>query len=295
MLGRAVDERTGTALAAVPVTVARPPGRYVAGEESALVAWLDDRTGVPSWRPDKGRALRTTRAPALVHNAETLAHMALIARYGPSAFRASGLVDMPGTALVTVSGSVERPGVYEVDMGTPSWAPSCGMRIRPTTCAAVLTGGFGGAWIPAAALNTPYSPRHMAAVGEVVGPGVLVVLTRRACGIAETSRVARYMAGEGAGQCGPCVFGLPALADDLERLRRGVLDPGGVARIERRIASVQARGACRHPDGVARLVASALSVFAPDVAEHADGSPCAFAAGASVLPPAVAANERSIR
>ncbi len=287
VLTRAVDERTATALAPVPVMVARPPGRYTAGEESALVAWLDDRAGVPSWRPDKAMALRTARGPALVHNAETLAHMALIARYGPDSFRSSGPAETPGTVLVTVSGGVALPGVYEFGMGTPLGAIV--RNAQPTdVIAAVLTGGFGGAWVPGAALDTPYAPRPMAGVGGVVGPGVLVVLTRQACGIAETSRVARYMAGESAGQCGPCVFGLPAVADDLERLQQGALDPGGVARIERRIAAVQGRGACRHPDGVARLVRSALSVFAHDVAEHAAGRPCAFAAGRSALPPAVA-------
>ncbi len=293
-LSRALDERTGTTLASVPVTMARPPGRYVAGEESALVSWLDDRPGVPSWRPDKGRALRTARGAALVHNAETLAHMALIARYGPAAFRAAGRGEVPGTALVSVSGGVERPGVYEIGMGSP--LDAIVRNAHPTgEVAAVLTGGFGGAWVPATALETPYTPRHMAGIGGVVGPGVLVVLTRRACGIAETSRVARYMARASAGQCGPCVFGLPAVADDVERLRQGALDPGGVARIERRIASVEGRGACRHPDGVARLVRSALAVFAPDVTEHAAGRPCAFGSVPSVLPRAVAANDRRVR
>ena len=160
------------------------------------------------------------RGAALVHNAETLAHMALVARYGASSFRAVGTIDAPGTTLVTVTGGVEHPGVYEIAMGTT--LGSVIERARPTAgVAAVLTGGFGGSWVSAAALDTPYAPRPLAAMGGVVGPGVLVVLTRRACGIAETARLARYMAGESAGQCGPCVFGLPAVADDLARLAVG--------------------------------------------------------------------------
>jgi NADH:ubiquinone oxidoreductase subunit F (NADH-binding) len=274
-VGRAVAERAGTALAPVPVEVLRPPGRYVAGEESALVSWLNGGPGAPGWRPDKRHPLTIGRGAALVHNAETLAHMALVARYGPASFRAAGSADAPGTSLVTISGGVERPGVYEVALGTSLGAIVD--QARPAgEVAAVLTGGFGGTWVPPGVLATPYAPRSMSAVGGVVGAGVLAVLTRRACGVAETARLARYMAGESAGQCGPCVFGLPAVADDLERLALGRVDPGAVARLEMRVASVDGRGACRHPDGVARMVRSALSVFASDVAAHAGGHPCAF-------------------
>jgi NADH:ubiquinone oxidoreductase subunit F (NADH-binding) len=279
---RAVAERTGPALAPVPIEVVRPPGRYVAGEESALVSWLDGRPGAPTWRPDKGTPLSIGSGAALVHNAETLAHMALIARYGPASFRAAGLTDAPGTTLVTLSGAVEHVGVYEVAMGT-----TLGEIVRPARpkgeVSAVLTGGFGGSWVPAAALSTAYAPGPMAGVGGVVGAGVLVVLTRGACGVAETARLARYMAGESAGQCGPCVFGLPAVADDLERLAAGISDPDARRRLELRVASVDGRGACRHPDGVARMVRSALSVFASDTAAHAAGRPCAFRGAPSVL------------
>ncbi len=290
---RAVRERAGTALAPVPVEVKQPPGRYVGGEESALVSWLDNGVGAPSWRPDKRTPLTIGRAAALVHNAETLAHMALVARYGAPAFRAAGTSDAPGTALVTVTGGVEHPGVFEVAMGTT--LGSVIARSKPTAeVAAVLTGGFGGSWVSAGALDTPYAPRTLAAVGGVVGPGVLVVLTRRACGIAETARLARYMAGESAGQCGPCVFGLPAVADDLAHLAFGSPDPHGIGRLEMRLAGVDGRGACRHPDGVARMVRSALSVFASDAAAHGAGRPCPFRDEPSVLPPTVAAPQAAM-
>jgi NADH:ubiquinone oxidoreductase subunit F (NADH-binding) len=209
--------------------------------------------------------------------------MALVARHGPASFRAAGSPEAPGTSLVTVSGAVEHPGVYEIAMGTPVGAVVD--RARPTSDVhAVLTGGFGGSWVPAAALGTAYAPRALAAVGGVVGAGVLVVLTHGACGIAETARVARYMAGESAGQCGPCVFGLPSVADDLELLASGRADDAVLARLELRVASVEGRGACRHPDGVARMVRSALSVFRSDAAAHAARRPCAFLGAASVLP-----------
>ena len=274
-VSHAVAERADGPLAPVPVDVLQPPGRYVTGEESALVAWLDGGPPVPSFRVDKGVPLSIGRRPALVHNAETLAQMALIARHGPEWFRSTGAAGAPGTSLVTVSGAVEHAGVYEIAMGTT--LEEIVRTARPTgAVSGVLVGGFGGAWVSPSALATPFTPDALACVGTIVGPGVLVVLTTATCGIAETARIADYMAGESAGQCGPCVFGLPAIAADLARLARGADDADRRHQLERRFSVVVGRGACRHPDGAVRMAKSAMSVFAADASAHAAGRPCAY-------------------
>jgi NADH:ubiquinone oxidoreductase subunit F (NADH-binding) len=103
---------------------------------------------------------------------------------------------------------------------------------------------------------------------------MVVALSADSCGIAETARMARWMAGESAGQCGPCVFGLPAIAHDLERLTAGRADAGVLARLDDRCRSVVGRGACRHPDSMVRTVRSALATFAADAVAHAAGRPC---------------------
>lgn len=272
-ISRAIAERHGPQLAPVPFEVAQPPGRYVAGEESALVSWLGGGTGAPTFRLDKSVPLALGRGPALVYNAETVAHVALIWRRGAQWFRGIGTDDAGGISLVTVSGAVEHTGVYEVPMGT-AVGDILDRAVPAEPVAAVLVGGYGGCWIPGAALATPFAPGPLAQLGASVGAGVLVVLPERACGIAETARVARYMAGESAGQCGPCVFGLPAVADDLERLAEGRDVAGVLFRMHHRVGEVAGRGACRHPDGVVRLVRSAMSVFATDAADHAAGRPC---------------------
>ena len=100
------------------------------------------------------------------------------------------------------------------------------------------------------------------------------MLGQDACGLMESARIAHYMAGQSAGQCGPCVYGLPAIADDLTRLARGQADAGLMARLERRLRQVDGRGACRHPDGAVNLVRSACSVFAADLDAHLRGTPC---------------------
>jgi NADH:ubiquinone oxidoreductase subunit F (NADH-binding) len=279
---RAVTERRGSTQGDVRVTVERAPGGYVTGEESALVGWLHKKRALPVLRLDKSIPLTVGARPALVHNAETLCHVALIARHGSHWFRQRGTPEAPGSTLVTVTGAVRRPGVVEVDLGTPieDILEATGL---DSELSAVLLGGYGGTWLEASRLATPYAPGPLAAAGATSGVGIIIALPTSSCGIAETARITRYMAGESAGQCGPCIFGLPALAADLEDLQAGRGDRGLPDRIHRRAATIDGRGACRHPDGVVRLVRSALQVFADDAAAHTLGHPCQGHANPTVL------------
>ncbi len=172
---RALDERVATPCARVPEVMVRPPDRFIAGEESALARWVESGQSLPSFRPDKGSALRIGRRGALVHNAETLAHVALIARTGPDAFRSHGLVEDPGTSLVTISGAVEHPGVVEIDRGTP--LIDIADRAVPTgPPQALLVGGYGGAWVGPAHFTTPYASLSLRAIGATAGVGIVIVL-----------------------------------------------------------------------------------------------------------------------
>jgi NADH:ubiquinone oxidoreductase subunit F (NADH-binding) len=269
----AIEERRQAGMAGRRTSVARPPGRYVTGEESALVSWLNHRPALPFLRIDKSVPLRVARRPALVHNAETLSQIALIARHGPEWFRRAGTPEAPGSTLVTVTGAVRCPGVLEVEVGAPV-AEILGRVGVDVELSAVLLGGYGGAWLNASRLATPYGPGRLADADATYGVGVVIALPATSCGITETARLARYLAGESAGQCGPCVFGLPALAGDLEQLSAGRVDAEVLSRIETRSATVEGRGGCRHPDGAVRLVRSALEVFAADATAHAQGRPC---------------------
>jgi NADH:ubiquinone oxidoreductase subunit F (NADH-binding) len=271
----------GGSLGGRSISIERPPAGYVNGEESALVGWLRANRALPAWRPDKSVPLEIGRRSVLVHNTETVAQLALIARHGPSWYRQSGTVEAPGSTLVTVTGAVPAPGVFEVGLGT-SLSDILSRAGAGTSFSAVLLGGYGGAWIDGSRLEIPLAPGPLAALGASVGAGVIVALPRGSCGVAETARVARYMAAENAGQCGPCVNGLPALAGAMELLAAG-RSAGAVDEIERLSTAIDGRGACRHPDGVVRLVRSAMRVFAPDVADHTAGRPCAGHARRSVL------------
>ena len=283
---RAIAERgsasRGSAGRGIAISVARPPARYVTGEESALVSWLDQRDARPALRIDKSTPLRVGRRPVLLHNTETLAQVALIARHGAAWFRQMGTPEAPGTTLVTVSGAVRTPGVIEVALGTP--VDELIARVGTTgPIGGLLLGGYGGAWLDPARMAVPFAPGPLAAAGATLGVGIVVVLPTSSCGIAETARIARYMAGESAGQCGPCVFGLPAVAEDLELLASGRANADVLARIEDRCGSIEGRGACRHPDGVVRMIRSALAVFGADARDHASGRPCAAHGAPTIL------------
>ena len=198
--------------------------------------------------------------------------MAQIARNGAPWFRQAGTPDEPGTALVTVSGAVLRARVTEVPTGTPleTIIEGAGPVGRPT---AALVGAFFGTWVPAAQFSLPFSRAGLAA-GAAPGAGIVIVLPDGACGLSETARIMQWYAEETAGQCGPCIFGLPALAGEMAALSRGPLPPDGLVRLQRWAAQVEGRGACKHPDGSVRVLRSALQVFRSDVERHLDGQPC---------------------
>ncbi|WP_269857240.1 NADH-ubiquinone oxidoreductase-F iron-sulfur binding region domain-containing protein [Streptomyces sp. RPT161] len=284
-LGEAVEHRRQRRLDPVPVHVHGLPHYYVSSEETSLVRWLNGGDARPSATPPRPFEKGVDRRPTLVDNVETLAHLALIARYGPAWFRGAGRPDAPGTTLVTLSGAVRTPGVYEVPMGLPlgEMLGTAGGSSQPL--GAVLLGGFFGSWLPTdQVMSVPFTKNDLAALGAGPGAGVLVVLPRSACGLAETARVLAYLAANSARQCGPCRFGLPAVAEDFAALARGQADADLSHRLERRVGLLAGRGACRHPDGASRLAATALRAFADDVRHHLLSGPCAAAGGEPVLP-----------
>jgi NADH:ubiquinone oxidoreductase subunit F (NADH-binding) len=199
----------------------------------------------------------------MVQNVESLAAAALIARRGGAWYRSSG------TLLVTVTGAVARPGVIEIRLGTPVAEVVERAGGRPGSIQALLLGGYFGGWVAADdAWDLPLHPERLRATGHSLGCGVVAPLPVDRCGVAETARIVSYLAGQSAGQCGPCVFGLGAIAETLRRIAIGLSRPDDLARLDRWSAELPGRGACRHPDGGAGLVRSALGVFADDFAHH---------------------------
>ena len=267
VVSAALDERRDRGLS---WSLAVVPSGFVTGEETALLSALEGRDPKPTFIPPRPFERGLRGAPTLVQNVETLAHIALIARHGPEWFRDLGTREEPGSALFTVSGAVGRPGVYEAAFGTSIRAlveQAGGARGR---VGAVLLGGFFGSWVdPVTAQTLSLLDDDLAAAGAALGAGAVVVLPAATCGLDQAARVARFLAEESAGQCGPCVHGLAALAGAVETLAWGHGDSRQDAL--RWLEQVRGRGACRHPDGAAHFVESSLEVFADEVELHLQG------------------------
>jgi NADH:ubiquinone oxidoreductase subunit F (NADH-binding) len=288
---RALAERPRAA-GAVEVRLAPVPSRYVAGEETALVHWLNGGPATPTRTPPRPFQRGVGGRPTLVDNVETLAHLAQVLRFGPDWFRQLGTPDEPGSALVTLSGAVARPGVYELPMGV-RLADVLGLAGPLAGVGAVLVGGYFGSWLGAGdAGHARLCNGSLRPLGAGLGCGAIVVLAEGACGLDETARILTWLAGQTAGQCGPCVHGLAAIAGTVAQLRDGRAGGDALARLQRWAGQVEGRGGCRMPDGAVRLLRSALHVFAGEVQRHLAGRPCAGVAGVGA--PAVPVPARTI-
>ena len=246
----------------VRMRIVKTAHRYVSGESSAVAHRV-------AGGPAKPQTDRPTSV--LVNNAETVAHIGLLTRHGAGWFRSTGVAGAPGTLLLTLCGAVANPGVVEVPSGVTigaavELAGGCNL-----PAAAFLIGGYAGTWLDAqVALERTLQPDDVAP-----GCGIVAALPQLSCGVRATAEIARYMAGESAQQCGPCIFGLDAIASALEKIARGDADASDAQRLSRWCAQVGTRGGCGHPGGAVRTIVSAMDVFGDDIQCHLQGHPCA--------------------
>lgn len=274
-----LDSTVGAALAQrrdrdhLRVRLFPAPDTFIAGQETAVVAALNGGRAVPTISPPAVFQRGVDGRPTLVQNVETLAQLALVARHGADWFRSAGTDDEPGTRLVTVSGAVRRPGVYEVAGGTAlgdlTWV--AGGFTEPVQ--ALLVGGYHGGWVPCTPANARLGLTRTALApwDAAPGAGIVIALPTRRCGLQAGAEITAYLAGQNAGQCGPCRNGLPTLANHLAALAGGRATAATVTEIERVTRLVDGRGACHHPGGTVRLVRSTLRAFAADVDRHLAG------------------------
>jgi NADH:ubiquinone oxidoreductase subunit F (NADH-binding) len=314
-LRAALAQRAAAGCDPRPAELIEAPERFLAGETSALVSRVSGGPARPRFAPPPVYERGVGGAPTLVQNVETLAHLALIGRFGASWFRGTGLPGETGSMLCTVLRADGGSHVTEAALGTPLAALLPGLRQlgRPGPQAgpaggpladgrhsgpggsgiqAVLAGGYHGTWLePGRAAGLALSRASLGPAGAAPGAGVLAELPASRCGLAETARVARYLALESSGQCGPCFNGLPRMAAALGDLAAPRPAPEAAADLRRWAGLVAGRGACHHPDGFVRFVASALGVFGDEIARHARGQ-CRAADRAPFLPvPAPPADE----
>lgn len=247
------------------------PARYVSSESSALAAFAAGADARPVHRslPLAEAGSRTSPArgsvrvpPTLVLNVETVWRIAQIMTRGAQWFRSFGTPEAPGPRLVTVTGDAPRTEV--IDAAAGDYIADILQAARAGS-GAVSVDGLGGSWLPAA--DDPLWSQRPPVLGPA-GTGVLRVLPSHDCPLEQVEDLLRVAVNESAGQCGPCMFGLPALLHDWQELKAG---RGRQEPLLRHVLAVTGRGACGMPDGVARMVSSAVDVFEADIEAHAYG------------------------
>lgn len=252
---RALAERSTHHPDDPPIRVALGPNHYLTGESSTLVNALSGRPARPSLARVPAAQSGVDGRPTLVQNVETLARAAVLAR---------GLA--ADSVLLTMA--TDRHLVVGEFADHRTLAAAVTSTLGAPVPQAVLMGGYGGRWLPWDATHTPLRSYLHRTAATTLGAGVVAILPDGTCGLERTATIAAYLADSSARQCGPCRFGLPAVAElaaDLADTRARRRD---ARRLERFLAEVSGRGACHHPDGAVRLVASALEVFAEDVEAH---------------------------
>jgi NADH:ubiquinone oxidoreductase subunit F (NADH-binding)/ferredoxin len=251
----------------VRARVVMVPDRFISGEGGALVRAINGETPIPPGRKVRASDTGVDGLPTLLSNAETYAQLAVAVRLGPARYAEVGTDAEPGTVLLTVGGAASRPGVVETPVGVPL---SAVLRVCGATYGqGVLVGGFHGKWISAeAAAAVEVSREGLTRVGGTLGAGVVLALGTDTCPLGEVTRVLQYLAGESAGQCGPCRLGLPELGRAMGSVADGSGGVAGIDAVRAAAGAVRGRGACTHPDGAARFALSALDAFGEDLAAH---------------------------
>jgi NADH:ubiquinone oxidoreductase subunit F (NADH-binding) len=256
----------------VPISLVAAPVGYVSGESSAVVHYLNEKDARPVTVPPRPYQRGVAGKATVVQNVETLAHAALIGRFGADWYRSAGRGTTKGTALTTVLGTSANGIIREIELGTPLRELVANAGGDAETHEAVLLGGYFGGWSAmSTVIDRRLDPVDLATVGASLGCGLVALLPGESCGVRATASILRYMAAESARQCGPCIFGLGAIASASHRLAANEGGPLDLANLQRWATMVRGRGACHHPDGAAGLVESSLRIFGPEYDLHARG------------------------
>jgi NADH-quinone oxidoreductase subunit F len=208
---------------AFEIEIRRGGGAYICGEETALFNSIEGKRGEPRNKPPFPVEVGLFGRPTVVNNVETLANIPLILRQGSRAYTAIGTEGSTGPKLFCVSGSVARPGVYEVPFGTTlsSLLDMAGRVPRGRAIRTILLGGAAGAFVGPGELDVPLTFEGTREIGATLGSGVVMVFDETADLVGTLRRIAAFFRDESCGQCVPCRVGTVRQEELLARLEAG--------------------------------------------------------------------------
>jgi NADH-quinone oxidoreductase subunit F len=217
---------------ACDIVVYRGAGSYVCGEASALITSIEGKKGYPRNRPPRLTVRGLYQRPTVINNVETLSNVAIIMRMGAEEFRKVGKPKSPGTQLVSISGHVNRPGVYEVEYGYPLDKfiyEDCGGVLGGRGLKCIIPGGISTKVMTAKDIEgVAYDHKAMEAAGSQVGSGGMVVIAEGTCMVRLLHVMLRFYHHESCGQCTPCREGMGWMHRIIERIVKGDGRPGDI-------------------------------------------------------------------
>jgi NADH:ubiquinone oxidoreductase subunit F (NADH-binding) len=251
------------------VEVRRGAGGYVCGEETTLLNTMEGYRREPRLRPPFPTEAGLWSKPTVINNAETLASVPHILSLGPAAFAATGTEADRGTKLISLSGSVLRPGVAEVAMGATLRRIVFDVGGGPPddrTVTAVGVGGPSSGVLPVSELDTPIKSGLLHESGIMLGAGGVIALDDRVSPFEAVRKLAAYNANESCGKCTPCREGTPRMVEVLDRLASGDGTPRDLHELEELARVVNAASLCGLGQAAGNPALSALHFFGDELA-----------------------------
>lgn len=253
-------------------------GAFVCGEETALIASIEGRRGMPQPRPPFPAVSGLWGKPTIIQNVETLANLPLVMRNGPEWYAQLGTAASKGTRTFALAGKVKRTGLIEVPLGTTlrqiveeiGGGSSDGKPIK-----AVQTGGPSGGCIGAEKLDLPVDYESLAQAGSIMGSGGMIVLDAETCAVDLAKYFISFTQNESCGKCPPCRVGTRAMLSILQRIADGHGKPEDIQRLEDMAVTVARGSLCGLGQTAPNPVLTTLRYFRQEYLDHVEKNQCA--------------------
>jgi NADH-quinone oxidoreductase subunit F len=252
------------------LVVHRGAGAYICGEESALLDSLEGKRGNPRLKPPFPAIKGLYQGPTLINNVETLQNVPLIVDRGAEWWKSRGTEKSPGTKVVSVSGNVQRPGNYEIELGISSRDLIYGLAGGPAEGRSVKFWHPGGSSAPVLTgdhVDLNYDFETMAQAGSMLGSGAIIVADDTVEVVPYAKRLAQFYRHESCGKCVPCREGTNWTVKMLERVRAGDATPVDLEILDQMNANIEGNCLCVLGDSMAMPIRSLLKHFRAEFAE----------------------------
>ncbi len=262
--------------------VHRGYGAYICGEETALLESIEGYRGQPRKKPPFPALAGLNGKPTVINNVESLACIPGIIRKGSKWFANMGPEKSPGPKLFCVSGHIEKPGVYELPMGTTGREiiyEVCGGIKAGRKFKAVIPGGVTAPMLVEKDLDLSMDFDTMAQAGSMLGSGAVIVMDDTTCMVRTSYIINRFFSHESCGKCTPCREGTIWMTQILERMENGEGRPGDVEELERLCDNIFGRTFCPLGDGAVMALRGCLKHFREEFVYHVENGRCMVKGG----------------